>query len=142
VVAPALFTPFPLPLILRVWHPAELRAAAKARSQYDLHEPFAFDSKHGLITAPQGMVSDGASIPRIAWRYIDPEDPCILFASIVHDYLYSVKGAFDNDAPALTRQQCDEVLIEAMAASGARWDQRQAVYAAVRLFGGSHWKED
>lgn len=141
--------PFPTELILAVWPPAALRAAGLRRSQYTLREPFAFESPtFGTITAPEGMVSDGASIPRIAWRYIDPEDPCILFASIVHDYLYSAKGCVEivkdgfAHAVMLTRAQADKILIEAMAASGARWDQQKAVYAAVRLFGGGHWKED
>lgn len=93
----------------------------------------------GVLIVPAGMETDFASVPRIAWAYLDPEDPAILYASVVHDYLYGINGNVGG-RPPLTRGECDGVLREAMLASGARRSQAAVVWAAVRSFGGSHWQ--
>lgn len=112
---------------------------AEGRKQYLLLKEFEYESDIlGRIVAPIGFPTDFASIPRIAWRYIDPEDQVVLYASVVHDFLYSVSGLLP-DGRRFTREQADSVLKEAMKLSGARWDQQAAVYRCVRLFGGSHW---
>ena len=109
------------------------------RQQYILTAPFVYESEIlGRIEVPPGFKTDFASIPRIAWRYIDPEDPAILYPSVVHDFLYSQPTA--NEVRPWTREQADQVLREAMVLAGARIDQRAIVYRMVRLFGGSHWK--
>ncbi len=123
----------------RAWRPEELRKAGISRTKYTLRASLTFVSAvHGPITAPEGMDTDLASIPRFAFAYIAPDDPAIEYASVIHDYLYSVCGKLPN-GKILTREGCDEVLREAMKASGARWDQCALVYRAVRLGGGSHW---
>lgn len=105
----------------------------KGRQKYRLLEPFVYDSNLlGRIEIPAGFLTDFASIPRILWRYLDPEDSAIQFASLVHDYLYFTQPC--------SREVADKVMVEAMEISGARWDQRVVAYRAVRLFGGSHWK--
>lgn len=129
-------SPFKSPLHVRVLAPSELLTK---RQSYELTAPFTYTSAIlGDLTVPAGFHTDFASIPRIAWRYIDPEDPAILFASVIHDYLYSLKGVLPT-SQEYTRKQADEVLVEAMAACGARWDQRKIVYAAVRVGGGTNW---
>lgn len=106
----------------------------KGRQKYLLTEDFIYDSNLlGRVVVPAGTRTDWASIPRILWRYLDPEDTAIQFASLVHDYLYT--------AQPCSREMADRVLKEAMELCGARWDQRAAAYRAVRLFGGSHWKD-
>lgn len=113
---------------------------AEGRKQYVLLKEFEYQSDIlGRIVVPAGFPTDFASIPRIAWRYIDPEDEVILYASVLHDALYSWAGTLP-DSLKFTREQADLVLREAMKLSGARWDQCAAVYRMVRLFGGSHWK--
>lgn len=102
------------------------------RQIYVLTEPFIYQSEIiGHVEVPDKFKTDFASIPRIAWRYIDPEDPAILYPSVIHDYLYSTQGT--------SREVADQVLREAMALAGARIDQRAVVYRMVRMFGGSHW---
>lgn len=131
---------FPLPLHTRSWFPWEVAGSGASGQQYTLDADFVFISaRWGRITVPAGFVTDLASIPRAAWRYIAPTDPCIEMPSVVHDFLYAHQGDIGL-TPALTREECDDVLIEAMTLCGARWDQRAAVKAAVNLFGGSHWK--
>jgi len=108
------------------------------RQIYVLMEDFIYESNlFGRITVPKGFKTDFASIPRFAWRYIDPEDPCILYASVVHDYLYSLAGKMGE--VVFARNLADRVLSEAMEISGARVDQRAIVYRLVDWFGGSHW---
>lgn len=119
-----------------ILHPSELSGG---RQVYELIEDFTYQSYLlGTITAPLGMRTDFASIPRIAWRYIDPEDPVILMPSVIHDTLYNLRGTICGRP--YTREQADLVLREAMRVCGARWDQCAVVHRAVRLFGGSHWK--
>lgn len=127
--------PFPCEPVLRALHPK----VCKGKQQYVLVEDFYYHSAaFGPITAPAGSPTDFASIPRIVWTYLSPEDPAILFASIIHDHIYSRRGKLP--LRTLTRAECDEVLREAMVACGARKSQAAVAYRAVRMFGGSHWK--
>lgn len=125
-------------LFTRILPPSELRGG---RQLYQLISGFSFESARlGLITAPAGMITDFASIPRAAWYYIDPEDPVILYPSAIHDFLYSLGGRLP-DARPYSRATADQILIDAMRVCGARADQRAIVYRMVRLFGGSKWGE-
>jgi len=109
------------------------------RQLYVLVEPFSYESEtYGKVVVPAGFKTDFASIPRIAWRYLDPEDKCILYPSVIHDYIYSQSGAL-ADGVVFTREQADKIFKEAMELAGARLDQRFFAFKAVRLFGGSHW---
>lgn len=133
---------FPLPLVLRALAPEEVASAESPRQLYQLREEFRFASADfGEIVVPVGFVTDFASIPRAALWYVDDDDPAILFASVVHDYLYTRKGDLGLGTRfTFSRQDADKVLREAMLASGARPAQAWVVYQAVRLGGGSHWK--
>jgi len=127
---------FTASLYLRAWSAAQLSLLDDRRQKYELTAPLSyFSALAGVIVVPAGFVTDFASIPRAAWSLLDPEDPVILFASVVHDYLYSAGES------AGTREQADAVLIEAMAVCGASAWQRQIVYHAVRWFGASHWSK-
>lgn len=125
-------------LVTSVWSPDEVRKSGRSVQQYEVVGTFRYLSdEYGEIVVPDGFVTDFASIPRQAWFLLDPEDPVILYASVVHDWLYSVGGAM-----RYTREESDGVLREAMEASGASGWQRQMVYRSVRMFGGSHWPQD
>lgn len=124
-------------LVTRILAPNELQDGTQL---YALASDFVYQSDLlGEIVVPDRYITDFASIPRIAWRYISPEDPCILFASLVHDWLYTRMGTLPNGC-VYARSDADRVLREAMALCGARGDQMAIVFNAVRLFGGSHWK--
>lgn len=111
-----------------------LLRAVRGQWQYTLEEDFAFESSFGLITAPKGLRTDGVSVRWPASLFVNPEDPVIREASIIHDALYAARGAGQ-----LTRRQCDQVLAEAMRASGASRAMVWCVYWAVRIGGASHW---
>ena len=128
-------------LFLRSFSPAEVKAAGSAVQLYEVTQPFSYESdKFGkTITVPAGLVTDFASIPRAAWEFLDPEDPIIVWPSVIHDYLYTCKGKLP-DGTKYNREKADAVLREAMEFCGASSVKREAVYQAVRAFGGAHWK--
>lgn len=123
-------------LFLRAFScPDELRSSPQL---YMLTSDLIYQSDlFGVVTAPGGITTDFASIPRIAWTYLSPEDPCILYPSVIHDYLYQVNGKLPDRT--LSREDCDNLLAEMMAVCGARWGQKKVVLQVVRLFGASHW---
>ncbi len=132
---------FPFPLKLRALAPEELKVQESDRQLYQLLEEFRYVSPvFGEIIVPACFTTDFASIPRPVWNLLDPEDPVILFASVVHDYLYTRRGDLGlGSRVTYNRQQADQVLREAMNACGANAFQSSAVYYAVRLGGGGHW---
>lgn len=111
--------------------PHELRGTTQL---YVFTEDWAYHSPvHGHGVIPAGFTTDFASIPAVFRRYMDDDDPRILLPSLRHDHRYSTR--------AIPRKDADRELIEGMDACGARWDQKKAVYAAVRIGGGSHWED-
>lgn len=125
------------PLVIRAWFASEIPEGDP--QQYVLEQPLGYRSElFGEIIVPAGYRTDFASIPRAAWSYMDPEDPVILYGSVVHDWLYTHAGQLP-DGRAYSRELADKILREAMASCRARRDQLFFVYNALRLFGGSHW---
>jgi hypothetical protein len=106
---------------------------------YKLREPFVCVSQaFGTITVPTFFLSNFASIPAAALWYMDDDAPEILFGSLVHDYIYAMEGV--TPEREFTRREADELLRDAMLSCGATRSQAAVVFAAVRVFGGSHWK--
>ncbi len=127
---------FPVSLVIRALPP---EACPGGRQLYALERDFIFQSvAFGSITAPAGLLTDFASVPRLVWAYLSPEDPCILYGSIIHDYLYQRGGRLP--LRRLTRAEADAVLREAMLDCGARPAQAAIVHAALRLFGGRNFR--
>ena len=127
---------FPSHLVIRALSPEE---CPSGRQLYKLEQDFAYNSEaFGTITVPAGLVTDFASVPRLVWSYLSPEDPCILYGSIVHDFLYQRGGRLP--LRAFTRAEADALLREAMLDCGARPTQAAVVHAALRLFGASNFK--
>jgi hypothetical protein len=112
---------------------------ANGRNVYTFLEPFVADSNIlGRIVIPAGFKTNFASIPRILWRYLDPEDPCICYPSAIHDRRFYLGGK-NPDGPDFTFEHANIELGQFMQISGARWDQIKATLFAVRTFGKSHW---
>ena len=81
----------------------------------------------------RGFHTDGASIPRLAWRVIGhPFSKDILPHALAHDALYA--------SEAMTRRECDDWFAESMRISGVSAIKRRAIWSAVRLFGWSVWR--
>jgi len=86
------------------------------------------------IDAPEGFLTDFASVPRFARSFIDPAHPHILRAAILHDFLYQNHIRFQ-----FSRREADVVLRDGMAVCGATLMERMVVYYAVRLAGWHPW---
>lgn len=87
-----------------------------------------------IIEVPVGFVTDGASIPKVAWGVIgSPMTGRYIYAAIIHDYFYYM-GTF-------SRLRSDIIFLEAMAVLNVpRW-KRNIIYRAVRLFGFMAWNK-
>ncbi|WP_376787875.1 DUF1353 domain-containing protein [Aliamphritea ceti] len=99
--------------------------------------PLTYHSKHWnmSITVPVKYETDLASVPRLAWWLIAPDDPGIRLAAVIHDYCYS------HQCHRMTRKIADQILFEAMGevpSPGSKW-LRWIVYFAVRIGGKGNW---
>ena len=128
-------------LFLRSYSPAEIKKKGGDKQLYAVTRAFAYvsDKLARTVTVPRGFETDFTSIPRAAWKFLDPEDPIIAWPSVIHDYMYSCKGTLP-DGFTYIREQADAVLREGMEVCGAGSMVRNSVYQAVRAFGDSHWK--
>lgn len=85
-----------------------------------------------VVTVPRGFETDFASVPRLPLAFLlfggDVGDE----AAVVHDFLYSASG--------VSREKCDAVYREALAALGVAGWRRGPMWLGVRLFGGSYYK--
>ena len=97
-----------------------------------------FDSNE-IIIVPKDFISDFASIPKPFIGLI-PKDGKWTIPSILHDYIYSLRGKLPNKT--YSRKEADDIFDEAMQVMGVAWWTRKTMYAAVRLFGGFAWKKE
>jgi len=98
---------------------------------------FGFQVQGGpLIVISDGFKTDGASIPRIAWRVVGPpmgHGPKANYApaAALHDFLY-VNTPF-------SRKACDQLMLAAMADLKVSWWRRRMMYRVLRVFGGKYY---
>lgn len=133
-------TAFTGSLRLRALEPDELRRARSEAQLWELLEPLTYQRGNVTITVPVGFTSDFASIPRFAKWYVDDDEPDIVRAAVVHDFIYSRRGLLASRG--LSRGDADAILKDAMLSSGASETKAFIVWAAVRLGGGPHWNCD
>jgi hypothetical protein len=90
---------------------------------------------HGKrTTVREGFITDGASIPRIAWSIVGhPFQEPLKAAAILHDAEYAAK--------LYTRKECDERFYLAMRELGIRWTKSRIIWLAVRSGGWMPWKK-
>lgn len=130
-------------LITRSLDPSEIKALGEDPTVqiYELTELFRYQSdvlSGYIVECPVKMLTNLASIPKPAQAVLTNDDPRIEKPSVPHDRVYFLKGKMP-DGKIITRQQADAMLREAMELQGAGSIVRNAVYWAVRLFGGIHW---
>jgi hypothetical protein len=93
----------------------------------------------GIVEVPVDFLTDLGSIPRLLWWWLSPDDYDISYPSVVHDYLYKMKGDLTSQlgitVRQINRETADRVLKEAMASVGASGFHQSAVFFAVRTFG-------
>ena len=85
------------------------------------------------VVIRRGVRTDGASIPRAAWRVVDhPWAKWLLPHALPHDGLYA--------AELFPRDECDKWFADSMALSGGHPIKRRLIYAAVRVCGWLVWR--
>ena len=82
-------------------------------------------------TVPAGYVSDGSSIPRAFWAWLDPLDARYVKVFVWHDWAYD-EGIFP-------REHVDGMMRQYLVRAGMRRSQAAVIYWMVTLFGGSHY---
>lgn len=93
------------------------------------------------IVVPAGFKTDILSAPHPLW-WVFPPDGIYRAAALIHDLLYSAQGRLvlsDGTVWTYTRAEADDYLLEIMIRLGIPLHKCYAAWAAVRLFGGSHW---
>ena len=109
--------------------------------KFTLSSPFIYQDteKDLLIEVPAGFTTDWNSVPGALWSWFAPwEYP---EAGLVHDWLYRAPNGFQSQSikPPLTKAQCDDIHRRILDLKGCRWSKRQAVWLALRSFGGRAW---
>lgn len=92
------------------------------------------------ITVPRGLVTDGASIPKMVRAWFDPwGDGSNNYgvAALIHDWLYAHRVT-DEGRP-LFRGECDDLLREVMLYLDCDEDCAETFHTAVSAFGGVVW---
>ena len=117
------------------YFPKALRGKFVGNGQWKLIRPFEYHPDIGKkIVVPIDFVSDGASIPKLAYSIIGgPWTGRYAEAAIIHDWLYF--------SQTTTRKQADIIFIKAMRVLGVSWWRRIAMYRAVRTFGWIPWNK-
>lgn len=116
--------------------PLQLEDAGDGR-RFRLLSPLAVEVDGVVYTAPAGMLTDGASIPRLLWRAVGaPWSGTYRRAAVVHDAAY--RGELVG--PALTRAQADALFRRLMAGNGVSHVRRWLMWAGVRVGGWTGWR--
>lgn len=124
------FTAFSAPLDVR--YDAEASQALGA-DHWRVLRPFRFyvGSQRAWVSVPAGYLTDGASVPRALWSLIPPWG-AYGQAAVVHDLVCEYLSITVDGAPkAVTRAECDSILLEAMTVLDVPDLQRTAIYDAV-----------
>ena len=85
-----------------------------------------------IITAPKNFLTDFASVPRFLHWLLRPNGD-YKAAAAIHDWLYQNKTE-------LTRQQSDQIFLEAMVSLRIADWKKVLLFSSVRTFGGLAWK--
>ena len=100
------------------------------------------EDSNEIVKVPKGFITDGASIPKFAWRIIGGQLGKYAAAAGVHDYLYHTKFYIkDGVKVMITRKKADQIFLEAMKVLKVpRW-KRNTMYSFVRLISWFFWNK-
>ena len=103
-------------------------------SKYKLKSALTFKTEYIEVTVKNGLLTDGASIPRLFWTIIGcPMTGKYVGSALIHDGLYA--------SEAIPRKEADKLFIKMLADNGVGYIKRKLMYAAVRVAGGFVWKK-
>ena len=129
------FTKFSAPLQVQYDEDA---SEALGADHWRVCQPFRFylggKDTDRWVYVPAGYLTDGASVPRVCWSLIPPWGSYGQ-AAVVHDIVCEYLSiTVDGKPQAVTRAECDEILLEAMMVLGVPVPVRDAIYGAVSLY--------
>lgn len=104
------------------------------RGSWQLTAPLVYESEVAgiTITAPEGFITDLASVPRIPLAY-ELLSGIGRSAAVIHDAAYTYHFT--------TRKTADDILYEALLLLGVPKWKAMAMWLGVRVGGGSHWDQ-
>jgi hypothetical protein len=124
--------------------PSVLISQIGATRDYVVEGEYIYDRTDHKLTVPKGLIFDRASIPRIFWLLISPDDLGNV-APLLHDYLYRNGGKLPknhvNPYRTYSRRDTDDLFLEVMTKCGVEPWRRKAAYDAVRLASDFAWKD-
>ncbi|SRR6266851_1152814 len=85
------------------------------------------------VDVPVGFITDFASIPAPFWPLLPPDGE-YTYPAIVHDFLYWDQGRSRDEADEIFKFGMEDLRVP-------RW-KIEAIYGAVRVFGGGAWDEN
>ena len=103
------------------------------RAIWELHEYLEWTNGILKVIVPAGFQCDFASIPQFALSILSDIGQ---EAGTVHDYLYR-EGAIPN----ISRREADYIFYVICGEMGIEYWKRLAMWKAVRIGAGSHWKK-
>lgn len=109
------------------------------RELYQVQRRYPFDCYGSKEEAPEGMIVDGASVPRLAWWFLPP-DGLHRAAALGHDWNNKMKGLLAN-GQRITRLQADVLFYETMICAGVPKWRALTAYRVVRQFGLRAWND-
>lgn len=101
---------------------------------FTICQPFKYSVNQVRYTVPLGFTTNLASIPRILWSIYSPNKANTIPAAVIHDYLYFCPGE-------MTRSEADSIFYDALVYKHVSSFSAYKYWAAVRIFGNSHFNE-
>ena len=100
---------------------------------YKLNSNLTYENDNYKITVKKGMITDGASIPRLFWSIIGcPMNGKYVGSALIHDGLYS--------SEIISRKDADDIFLDMLKNNEVSTLKRYAMYYAVRIGGHFVWK--
>lgn len=110
------------------FRPGELTVAFTDRGRVRLLEPLVWEEAGATIVVPAGLVSDGVTVPPIAWPLVGhPLSGSLLRAALLHDWEIAARQA----PSAVVHRRFHA----ALRASGVGRVRAWLLFTAVRCFG-------
>ena len=88
-----------------------------------------------LIVVPVGYLSDLASVPRLARRFVGSLGPTTRRPSVVHDFIYT------HLPHRFTKREADRIFYEALLEEGTSRFLAWMMWKAVCMAGRGNWKQ-
>lgn len=107
----------------------------RGRDLYQVYERYGY----GTQEAPEGLIVDGASVPRPVWWFMPP-DGLHRPAALIHDVNTKRKG-LQLDGTRITRHQANELFLAMMIEAGVEKWRAEIAYRGVEVGGATSWND-